>query len=238
LTDPGDALGVSQVRLVEADGSGLSDDAAALFMIYTPEVPADENRNGLQGILPEHDFFFAAVDGQTAADGSGSTQPGPLTATSPLLYDPFDLATVPPAPHDPVAGDLVLMAGYPTAPPFDGTATAAVGRVLDDRAAEAAIDMLAAVGDVEGDIPYAAEAELVVEGSAMGGMSGGGVFDQDGHLVGIIVRASDERDGTQYVRAVRLTYAANQLGSAIEVAGANLQRSLVPYLESPFESLR
>ena len=66
----------------------------------------------------------------------------------------------------------------------------------------------------EGAIAYDAEVEVIIEGAAAAGMSGGPVVDADGRLVGVLVRASGELDGFQYVRAVRMTHIASELTAA------------------------
>ena len=114
---------------------------------------------------------------------------------------------------------------------FAGRLTAGIGRVLPDTEAEAAIEELAALGDEEGGIPYDPEAEMIIDGYSVAGMSGGGIFDRAGSLVGIIVRGSYEYDGKMYVRAVRMTFVVASLMSAFEALSESERAVVSPYLE-------
>ncbi|NIX19923.1 MAG: hypothetical protein GWN07_08830, partial [Actinobacteria bacterium] len=51
-----------------------------------------------------------------------------------------------------------------------------------DAQAEQKIMDLASAGDPEGDIAYDAEVEIIIEGPAAAGMSGGPVVDEEGRL--------------------------------------------------------
>ena len=67
--------------------------------------------------------------------------------------------------------------------------------------------------------------------AAKAGMSGGPVVDRDGRLVGVLVRASDPLDGSQYVRAVRLTHIVSELEAAFRALPADVQQAMAGYLE-------
>ncbi|MFC2062682.1 hypothetical protein ACFLS8_01865, partial [Chloroflexota bacterium] len=130
------------------------------------------------------------------------------------------------------SGDAVVLMGYPQVGKLAGMLAASVGRVLSDTEAEDAIKELAALGDEEGGIAYDPEVEMIIEGHSVVGMSGGGVYDQSGRQVGILVRASDEYGGKQYIRAVRMTYLVASLMAAYE-ALSDTERAVVrPYLET------
>ena len=62
-------------------------------------------------------------------------------------------------------------------------------------------------------------------------MSGGPVVDREGRLVGVMVRATDDHDGVQYVRAVRMSHVAAQLAGAFDALPGDLQDSVAGYLE-------
>jgi hypothetical protein len=89
----------------------------------------------------------------------------------------------------------------------------------------------AALGDEEGGIAYVPEAEMIIEGHSVVGMSGGGVFDRSGSLVGILERASYEYEGKQYVRVVRMTYVVTRINSAYEALSESERAVVSPYLE-------
>lgn len=215
IQDAADQMGVGRIDLIDVSGFVAADTITPMFDYYNPMIPADENVAGLFDILPRSDFVFSIVDGQMLERGLVGPAPGPLTATSPALFDPQMLADDDPLIGGVCPGELVLMIGYP-AGFLNREMAASVGRVLDDEQAAAAIEDLAAVGDEEGDIPYDAQVEMIIEGEAQPGMSGGGIFDRDGVLVGVLVRASEPINDTRYIRAVRLTYAARQVAESID----------------------
>ena len=206
--------GTVLVEPVDPSGYVVSGFRAPVFDFFNAPVPAPENTPGLLDILPRHDFFFAVSDGQMLDSVAGAPVPDSLTPTPIRLFDPDGRATRGPAGVGVCPGALVLLEGYP-AGRFNRQLAAGVGRVLADAQADDVIDMLADAGDEEGDIPYAPEVEMIIEGEAMPGMSGGGVFDESGLLVGVIVRASDPVNGTRYIRAVRLTFAASGVSAAL-----------------------
>jgi hypothetical protein len=157
--------------------------------------------------------------------------PAPLKHESPVIFDPSDLTTVAPTAADVLPGDSVLLMGYPREGDFAGMLAACIGRVLSDLEAEAAIEELAALGDEEGAIAYDPEVEMIVEGDSVVGMSGGGVYDRGGSLVGVLERASYEYDGKQYVRVVRMTFVVDRINSAFEALSDSEKDMVSPYLE-------
>jgi hypothetical protein len=122
--------------------------------------------------------------------------------------------------------------GYPREGDYAGMLAASIGRVLSNSEAEAAIEELAALGDEEGGIAYVPEAEMIIEGHSVVGMSGGGVFDRAGSLVGILERASYEYDGKQYLRVVRMTFVVASINSAYEALSDSERAVVSPYLEA------
>jgi hypothetical protein len=144
------------------------------------------------------------------------------------LYDPSGVTLTAPTFAVAAGGELVLLLGYPNA---TRELTAAVGRVLTDTEASAAVARLADAGDPEGSIPYDSDAEMIIEGAALAGMSGGPVVDRQGRSVGVMVRASGERDGVQYVRAVRMSYLASRLEAAGDALPLGTRSAIAGYLE-------
>jgi len=202
-----------------------------LFILYNPEVPPEQSGNYLRDILPRHDFFVGVIDSQKVVMDPFPGEPAPLKHEPPVIFDPSDLTTVAPTAADVTPGDSVLLMGYPRAGELAGVLAASIGRVLNDTEAEATIEELAALGDEEGGIAYDPEAEMVIEGNSVVGMSGGGVYDRAGSLVGILVRASNEYDGKQYVRAVRMTFVVARINSAYEALSDSERADVSPYLE-------
>ncbi len=228
MVDPGAQIGIPRLFLWLPDGSGPDPLASPWFGLYNPAIAAERNGNLMQDVLPREDVYVAVADSQKL-DVSGLAQtPDPIVHELVPLYDPTGVTLESPTFVATEAGELVLLLGYPNG---TGVATAAVGRVLTDEEAIAAVTTLAELGDPEGSVPYEAEVEMILEGSAVAGMSGGPVVDDAGRLVGVLVRASDAHDGVQYVRAVRMTYVASRIAATLESLPAATQAAIQPYLE-------
>jgi hypothetical protein len=60
-------------------------------------------------------------------------------------------------------------------------------------------------------IPFNPAVEFLVKASAFPGMSGGGVFDRTGNLLGIIVRAMGSAGNEDYIRIFRADYVAKMV---------------------------
>jgi hypothetical protein len=127
--------------------------------------------------------------------------PEPLKNETPNIIDPAGLTTFNPTYADAIPGESVLLMGYPQNEEYEGKLAASVGRILSDEEAEDVINELSEIGDEEGGISYDSDAEVIIEGHAVVGMSGGGVYNQDGQQVGVLVRTSSVVNGRQYVRA-------------------------------------
>jgi hypothetical protein len=231
LGDPDEKPGATRIHLVKEDGS-VDSLASVLFILYNPEVPPEQSGNNLRSILPRHDFFVGVVDSQLVVMEPLPGTPAPLNDEPPVIFDPSGLTTVAPTAADVHPGDSVILMGYPREGDYAGMLAASIGRVLSNSEAEAAIEELAALGDEEGGIAYVPEAEMIIEGYSVVGMSGGGVFDRSGSLVGILERASYEYEGKQYVRVVRMTYVVTRINSAYEALSESERAVVSPYLEA------
>jgi hypothetical protein len=230
LADPTEQLGATRIYLVKEDGT-IDSLASVLFILYNPEVPAEQSSNYLRDIIPRHDFFVGVIDSQKVFMEPFPNAPEPLKHESPLIFDPSNLTTVAPTYSDVIPGESIILMGYPQAGEFAGKLAASIGRVLSDTEAEDAIKELSALGDEEGEIAYDPEVEMIIEGYAIVGMSGGGVYDSNGKQVGILVRASNEIDGKQYVRAVRMTFVVDSIMSAFEGLLDSEKTVISQYLE-------
>lgn len=230
LVDPGAETGVLRLFLTNRDGSGPDPLASPWFQLYNAAIAAERNGNLMQDLLPREDFYVAATDSQKLDPTAlPYPVPTPIVHDDVLVHDPLSttLADETFAPATP--GNLVLLLGFPNE---TGELSAAVGRVLRDDGALEAIADLAAAGDPEGDIAYDAEVEIIIRGAATAGMSGGPVVDVDGRLVAVLVRASGEIDGSQYVRAVRMTHIVAELEAALREAPPATKNGVRGYLES------
>jgi hypothetical protein len=232
LRNPAEELGATRIFLVKDEDGSVDSLASVLFILYNPEVPPEQSGNYLRDILPRHDFFVGVIDSQKVVMEPLPGGPAPLRHEPPVIFDPSDLTTVAPTYADVNPGDAVVLMGYPQGDDLAGMLAASIGRVLSDSEAESAIMELAALGDEEGGIAYDPEAEMIIEGHSVVGMSGGGVYDREGRQVGILVRASYEYDGKQYVRVVRMTFVLARLMSAYEALSDTERTAVSPYLES------
>jgi hypothetical protein len=231
LRDPAEQPGATRIFLVKGEDGSVDSLANVLFILYNPEVPSEQSGNYLRDILPRHDFFVGVIDSQKVVMEPLPGTPAPLRHEPPVIFDPSDLTTVAPTYADANPGDAVILMGYPQVGELAGMLAASIGRVLSDTEAEDVIKELAALGDEEGGITYDPEVEMIIEGHSVVGMSGGGVYDQAGRQVGILVRASDEYGGKQYIRAVRMTYLVASLMSAYEALSSIARAVVSPYLE-------
>lgn len=228
LIDPGGQVGIPRLHLMLADGTGPDTLASPLFMLYRPAIAAERTGNRMQDVLPREDFYVGVVDAQKIAMEGPVATPKPIVLEPLELLDPAGSTTAAETWAEPASGDLVMMLGFPNA---TGLLTASVGRLLDDDEAAAAVAMLADVGDSEGTVPYEADVEMIVQGAAVAGMSGGPVVDTAGRLVAVLVRASDEHDGVQYVRAVRMSYVVDRLDALFAGLAEADQMAIAEYLE-------
>lgn len=232
LRNPNEQPGATRIFLAKDDNATVDKLASVLFILYNPDVPPEQSGNNLRGIIPRHDFFVGVIDSQKVVMEPFPGEPAPLKHEAPIIVDPSDLTTVVPTYADVSAGDAVVLMGYPQTGDYAGTLAASIGSVLGDAEAEGAINELAVLGDEEGGIDYDPEAEMIIKGQALVGMSGGGVYDLDGKQVGIMVRASEVHDGKQYVRAVRMTFVVDKLMSAYDALSDAERDAVNLYLET------
>lgn len=69
-------------------------------------------------------------------------------------------------------------------------------------------------------------------GRGLHGMSGGGVFDEAGRQVGMVVRGSQLESGPNFVRAVRMSYVVSSVRAAVQRLAPEETARVQPYLES------
>lgn len=188
IVNPESLTGVARLFLIRPDGTGPDHLASPWFGLYNPDIAAERNNNLMQDLLPREDFYVAVADSQKLDVSGLPPMVDPIITDAVPMYDPMEATTTHPTWADAVEGDFVLLLGYPQT---TGELTASVGRVLSDDEAGQAVADLADMGDPEGGVPYDPEAEMIIRGEAIAGMSGGGAVDRGGRLVGILVRATD-----------------------------------------------
>lgn len=227
LTDPNAVEGLLTLQHAQADAT-VQQGLAPVFHMWIPELTVPESA-GLSSLLPRHDYYVAAIDDQLFTELKPFPFPDVLQPMPPTIVDPAGTAGAEPTYATAIAGESALVLGHPVG--ADGMAVS-LGTVLSDAEAEAAIAALVDAGDEEGSIPYDPEAEMLLRAEAVVGMSGGGVFDVDGRLLGISVRATVE--GPQpYVRAVRASFIATTTAQAVASASDDLQAAIAPHLPQP-----
>lgn len=219
--------GVNLARLTEARGVYASR-WSPMFALYNSFIPAE--LIGTPQILPRNEVSLYVVDATTYEPWDSAVTP-PTTADALVpLYDPEGVTLTAPTWADPEAGARVLAFGYP-ADNGQRDLVAGVGRVLYEREVAAAQQYLRERGDEEGSVAYEPEVEFFYRGTGVRGMSGGGVFDEAGRQIGMMVRASQLDGGVNYVRAVRMSHVVSSLQAAFQRLPAEERARVRPYLE-------
>ncbi len=163
-------------------------------------------------ILPAEDFYIGVIDNQRTEQGPFAKHPEPVQTAVPLqMYDPGNRTKIAPTWNNPVTGEKALAVGFPQDGEHYPNGAAAYGKILSDAEAGEVIRQLKTAGDAEGDVPYNAAAEFLMEAQAIAGMSGGGVFNAQGQLIGIMVRASDTEKAPKIIRVVKAAYIRSKL---------------------------
>jgi len=228
--NPAEALGFSFIGLTDSAEFKASEAFSASFIFYHPEIPAEVVAAAYSNIFPVDDFFILLIDSQLLDTNNGSIPIAePIKSEKPLFYDPLNMAGTQPTYASISAGEMLLLVGYPTSEA--GKLFASVAYVLDDDEAEDAIAELKAANDEEGFIPYNKDAEAVTWGHAGTGMSGGGAFNRQGQLVGIMVRMSLADVKTPIVRIVRMDHVVSKMHETIENMSVSELALISPYLD-------
>jgi hypothetical protein len=163
-------------------------------------------------ILPAEDFYLGVIDNQRIEQGPLVKHPELIKTAVPLqMYDPDNRAKATQTWADPVTGEKAMAVGYPQDVVNYPNGAAAYGKILSDAEAADVIQQLKIAGDSEGAIPYTARAEFFVEAQAIAGMSGGGVFNSEGQLLGIMVRSSDKEKAPKIIRVVKVSYIKSKM---------------------------
>lgn len=158
-------------------------------------------------LLPAEDFYLGIIDNQRTEQGPLPKYPDFVKTATPLqMYDPANRTKAIQTWNSPIAGQKAIAVGYPQDKINYPNGAVAYGKILSDTEAIAVIQQLKTAGDAEGDIAYDASAEFFVEAQAIPGMSGGGVFNLEGQLLGIMVRASDKEKAKKIIRVVKTGY--------------------------------
>jgi hypothetical protein len=234
LAAPADE-GTLSFKVPPADGALRVDELSPHYVLGHDAIPAAENNPSLTAIHPRHDYFLTIVDRQRLTfDGGAFPTPGPREDERTPLFDPGELTTDDAPWAAATTGERAILIGFPQAGPETGAFS--VGEILDDAGAEAALAALADAGDEEGDLAYDPEVEFLVATRAIGGMSGGGVFDGEGRFLGTMVRGSTSETAPPIVRVVRFTYVAARAQAILAAMAPAARDALAPFLDEELVS--
>ncbi len=198
-------------QIPQINGSiGLSNVLSANFGLYHPYIPANSTN---ATINPKDDFYLGIIDNQRIVDNGLANYPNKVQTSIPLqMYDPNNRTQATQTWASVKANDMVIALGYPQEKITYPNGAIASGKVYSDSEAESMIKALKQSGDIEGTIPYNPNVEFLAKVDAVAGMSGGGVFNADGQLLGIMVRAT-KLNTIPVLRIIRITYIKQKLNS-------------------------
>ncbi|UPT69858.1 MAG: serine protease [Flavobacterium sp. JAD_PAG50586_2] len=186
----------------------LTNELSANFALYHPDIPSNATNTT---ILPENDFYLGIIDNQKVVDNGFAVYPNLVQTSMPLqIFDPNNRTSSIQTWSTAESGKMVIAIGYPQDTDTYPNGAVSSGKVYSDAESENIIQSLQLNGDVEGDIPYNAQVEFLANSKAVAGMSGGGVFNDEGQLLGVMVRAT-ELNGEPILRVVRMSYIIQKL---------------------------
>lgn len=188
----------------------LTNELTANFGLYHPSIPSGTTNTS---ILPENDFYLGVIDNQKTIESNLAVYPNIVQTLNPLqLYDPANRTMANQTWASPPVNNLVLAIGYPQDKINYPNGAVAIGKVYSDQEAENIVQSLKQNNDDEGNIKYKPEVEFLAKIPAIPGMSGGGVFNAKGQLVGIMVRATILNE-EPILRVVRMSYIVKKMNN-------------------------
>lgn len=181
----------------------FSNELNANFGLYHPQISSNASTTT---IVPKEDFYLGIIDNQRINDNGLGNYPNKVQTTTPLqMYDPFNRTKANHTWSVAHTNEIVVAVGYPQNKKDYPNGAVSAGKVYSDSEASTIIESLKAKGDPEGSIPYNSEVEFLANIEAIAGMSGGGVFNENGQLLGVMVRAA-ELNAEPVLRVVRISY--------------------------------
>ncbi|MCL3782227.1 serine protease [Prolixibacteraceae bacterium JC049] len=186
----------------------LGNTLSASFPFYHPQIPASATNTT---ILPANDFYIGIIDNQKVIDNGLGQSPSLLQTKTPLeMYDPNNRTKMAQTWASVTPGDTIVALGYPQNKNSYPNGAVSSGTIYSDNDAENIITKLKLAGDEEGNIPYNSDVEFIAKAKGVAGMSGGGVFNKEGQLIGIMVRAT-KLNNEPILRVVRLSYIRSKI---------------------------
>ncbi|TCC90099.1 serine protease [Pedobacter frigiditerrae] len=205
----------------------LTGELVANFGLYHPSIPLEATNIT---ILPRDDFYLGVIDNQRKLDNGLAIYPDKVQTVVPLqLYDPNKRTEALQVWTNPETDENVIAIGYPQDRTKYPNGAVSTGKVYSDTQAANIIQSLKSKNDVEGEIPYQPQVEFFAEVAAVAGMSGGGVFNRNGQLLGIMVRAT-QLNGQPILRVVRIKYIKQKLISFYTSLSITDQAKLRPFI--------
>lgn len=205
----------------------LTNELIANFGLYHPAIPAIATN---ATILPENDFYLGIIDSQRIIDNGFGSYPNFVQTSIPLqIFDPNNKTLSNQTWSVPNTNDVVIAIGYPQDKTTYPNGAVATGKVYSNAEAENIIQLLSLNNDVEGDIPYNPQVELLANIDAVAGMSGGGIFNADGQLLGVMVRAT-ELNGEPILRVVRMSYVVQKLNAFYDTLSLSDKNKIRPFI--------
>lgn len=187
-------------------------------------------------ILPAEDFYLGIIDNQRVEKGMFPQYPTLIKTNSPLdMYDPDNRTKLLQTWNTPNKGDTAILVGYPQDQTNYPNGAVSTGKILSDEEVEVVIKKLKEAGDSEGNISYNSTAEFFIEAQGLAGMSGGGVFNSNGQLLGIMVRASDTENAPKIIRVVKIAHIKSKLIQFYNELSQNEKDKLLPFLSGEIQ---
>ena len=215
-------------QIPKRDGAiALGNELIADFGLYHPEIPLHATN---QSIHPAFDFYIGILDNQRIEDNGFAVYHSKVQMEQALeLYDPVKRTLDSQTWDTAESLDTILAIGYPQDKLNFPNGAISTGLVLSESEVLSTIAILKNLGDEEGNIPYNHNVEFMAKAKALPGMSGGGVFNSKGQLLGIMVRATN-LDTQPLIRVVRITYIKEKLTSFYHSLSPSNQHLIRPFI--------
>lgn len=205
----------------------FSDELIANFGLYHPEIPSNATNTS---ILPENDFYLGIIDNQRIIDNVLANYPSLVQTSIPLqIFDPQNRTLSSQTWAEPNVGEEVIAIGYPQDKTAYPNGAVSKGKIYSNTEAEKIILLLNQNNDTEGNIPYNHEVEFLANIHAVSGMSGGGVFNADGRLLGIMVRATTLNQ-EPILRVVKMSYIIKKLNNFYNTLSVSDKNKIMPFI--------
>jgi hypothetical protein len=210
----------------------LTNELIANFGLYHPTIPGNASNTT---ILPENDFYLGILDNQRIIDNGFGDYPNLVQTAIPLqIFDPNNKTLSNQTWSVSNAGDTAIAIGYPQDKTSYPNGAIATGKVYSNAEAENIIQLLKLSADSEGDIPYNPQVEFLANIDAVAGMSGGGVFNADGQLIGVMVRATT-LNGEPVLRAIRMSFVVQKLHDFYNHLTTTDKNKLQPFISGELD---